>query len=138
MTMSISISKQINPENFKQRKEDNETFFYQATSFNFLDDHYGFRPGKVHMFVGPTGGGKSSLVRTILNKMCSSHKILCLTTEESVDDLETTMAYAKEKINHDNFFVVEENHILEITKSTKDYVGYVKQLEWELEIHICL
>jgi len=134
--MSISISKQINPDNFTERKKDNETFYYEASSFKFLDDHYGFRPGKVHMFVGPTGGGKSSLVRTIANKMCRRHKILLLATEEDAADLETTMAYAKEKINHDNFFIVEENGILEITKNNlKDYNGYVRQLEWELEIH---
>jgi len=36
------------------------------TGLNFLKEHRGLRPGSVHLFLGCTGAGKSTMVRTIV------------------------------------------------------------------------
>lgn len=130
-----TIAKKVNPENFEQRKKDNETFYFGEPKFNFLKDHMGLRPGKVHMFLGPTGGGKSSLARTIISDMCDKYRVTLVATEEAVEDLETTMSYSNKTISHENFSIVEESAILGLLTNRQSVDEYMLQLEWELEIN---
>lgn len=37
-----------------------------TTKYNFLKSHNGFRKGNLHMFLGTSGGGKSTLMRSLL------------------------------------------------------------------------
>lgn len=39
---------------------------YFPSEFSFLNQHMGFRPGKMHTFLATTGAGKSTLGRTLL------------------------------------------------------------------------
>ena len=62
---------------------DSEEFNSQ---FSFLKDHKGLRKGQYHLFLGTTGSGKSSLVRSIICELASWHKVAFLSTEENHND----------------------------------------------------
>lgn len=67
--------------------------FYSA--FNLLNEHNGWRNGKLHLFIGPTGAGKSTLTRTLLMDSLmgkgkdSSHFVGNWLSEESEDEFIT-------------------------------------------------
>jgi ABC-type iron transport system FetAB ATPase subunit len=70
-------------------KEINEVFF--TTSFGFLNAHRGLRRGAFHLLLGTTGGGKSTLVRTIIRDFIFKEEnknlnLALLLSEESVRD----------------------------------------------------
>lgn len=76
----------IELENHRKR---HETVFFKS-NFNFLNCHRGYRPGNIHVMLGTSGGGKSSLVRglvldAIVNDQ-SDNKILVWLSEESIKD----------------------------------------------------
>jgi RecA-family ATPase len=55
--------------------------------FWFLQEHRGFRPGKLHVFLGATSSGKSTLIRTIIyhlvDKLQEGKTILIWLSEEA-------------------------------------------------------
>jgi hypothetical protein len=122
------LIKKVRSENFKKRRDDNEKFFFGTTRFNFLNDQFGIRPGKIHLVVGPIGAGKSSIVRTMLADICANHKILLIATEEKSSDLETSFAYSKAKMEHNNLAVVEEAEL--VLKSKGDVKEYFRIIDW--------
>jgi len=53
------------------------------SKLNFLNDHNGLRPGEIHTILGPKGGGKSTLVRTIIIEILQNmKKAYCFLSEE--------------------------------------------------------
>jgi len=66
-----------------QAKSDHEKTHFKS-SLNCFRDHNGFRPGEIHAFVAPKGGGKSTLSRTILADLLYSEKrtLLYLSEEQ--------------------------------------------------------
>ena len=53
--------------NEKITKTENDiNFTYHDSQFEFLKIHNGFRPGELHMVIAPMGGGKSTLIRTMI------------------------------------------------------------------------
>ncbi len=89
----------------QQYRKAHETVFFKS-NFNFLKSHRGYRPGNIHVMLGTSGGGKSSLVRglvldAIMNDQNDS-KVLVWLSEESAKDflnlfIEQLYFYAKEK-----------------------------------------
>ena len=80
------------------------------TSFAFLNQHNGFRPGKLHAFIGTTGGGKSTLMRSILIdalKLNPDKRVGVYLSEESKDDLRACMSLI-EGVNMDGAVVISE------------------------------
>ena len=69
--------------------EAKEKIFW-PTHLSFLKQHNGFRPGNVHVLLGTSSGGKSTLVRSIifstLAMMPKDKKILLWLSEESKND----------------------------------------------------
>lgn len=45
-----------------------------SSALNFMDEHMGFRKGKVHLLLGSTGCGKSTMVRTLILDCIMSEK----------------------------------------------------------------
>lgn len=65
--------------------EDNSAIFVKS-SLNFLLEHNGFRPGCVHIFLGPTHTGKSTMARTIIKDFLANNpgkKIMVYLSEET-------------------------------------------------------
>lgn len=78
----------------EELKEELKTYFFK-TQIPFLKSHYGYRPGLFHIFLGPTGGGKSTLIKTLLLDVVGNlegRKALLILTEETIKQFHTSMA----------------------------------------------
>lgn len=51
--------------NLQVHSENNE-FIYYKSDFSFLESHKGYRPGKFHVVLGTSGGGKSTFIRSLV------------------------------------------------------------------------
>jgi KaiC/GvpD/RAD55 family RecA-like ATPase len=68
-------------------------FLTCQTSFQFLNDHYGLRPGEIHLLLSTAGAGKSSLVRGILGDLIANRvDTLFYSTEETYDQFRMAVA----------------------------------------------
>jgi hypothetical protein len=76
-------------EGLAKEREDNDTLQFQ-TSFAFLRQQNGIRPGKVHVFLAPPGAGKSTLVRSLIWDLIQqfnlTQRIVLWLSEERVID----------------------------------------------------
>jgi len=82
-------------QNKSKALRDEAAFVYFKTGFPFLAEHDGYRPGSIHTFLGVSGGGKSTLIRSLLSDilyMNSKKKIGIILTEETIGELETELA----------------------------------------------
>lgn len=90
MTLHFTASEQAEFET-----EQNRVHF--GSNLGFLNAHNGLRRGSLHLVLGTTGGGKSTLVRTILRDLIfrpekEFHVALWL-SEEEVQDYRAQVAY---------------------------------------------
>jgi hypothetical protein len=65
------------------------------SDFHFLNEHKGWRPGKVHTIVAPTHSGKSTMTRSLIwdfliNNPCET--VFVWLSEESAEDFRTEFA----------------------------------------------
>lgn len=103
----------INTQTITQRKSEQETIYYD-TKFDFIRQHNGIRPNKMHLFIAPTHVGKSTLTHALiydLVKMNKGMKILIYLTEETVKDFETAVSnfvYNFEDVNESISIMVED------------------------------
>lgn len=67
-------------------------FELPETRFNFVNDHSGFRKGNIHVLMGTTGQGKSTLARSLLLDMASKVKVFLFSTEETLEQTKTMLA----------------------------------------------
>ena len=82
-------------ENIKKRKEYKNTVFIKSR-FNFLSAHNGLRPGCIHILMGVTSSGKSSLTRAIITDSAKhvSNCVLVWLSEETTDEYEEEFIYS--------------------------------------------
>jgi hypothetical protein len=94
------LAKSENPMNVLELNQATADFFlheqnreHLKTSFNFLKEHSGWRPGNVHLLIAPTHAGKSTWVRSVLWDIVTNngfHGDSCSIgvhlSEESVDE----------------------------------------------------
>lgn len=133
MPIDTSRGKKIDPSKFVDRKKENESFEFLQSKFNFLKDHFGFRKGCVHMILGTTGSGKSTLVRSILVEILNSGKrTLIYSCEEDIKDFEINLAYVKEPILTDKLRIFHESDMIERTEGVSNIEDFIKQL------HMCI
>jgi len=65
------------------------------SQFSFLKSQNGFRKGKMHLLIGPTGSGKTTFTRSLLIDMIENNpdkKILLYLSEESLEDLKIELS----------------------------------------------
>jgi len=106
-----------------------KTFFLPHTKFQFINDHYGLRPGKMHVLLAAAGKGKSTLARSILLDIAEKEPVLFYVTEESKEDLETQFAYNEiSQRQVDNIFLVQESKDVgyELRNSVEKWLGYLR------------
>lgn len=111
-----------------------ESFKIPRTGFSFLDDHYGLRPGMVHMLAAGTGVGKSTLVRSLVaNILATGTRILFLSTEEYQEELHYNFVKANIMPDHmKDFFFVHESQLLEDVRdrpTQADLLYYFDQIK---------
>lgn len=82
----------------EKKKHSSTTHVY--SSFSFLREHNGLRPGKTHVFLAPTSGGKSTLIRSVVIDTIEHYDaghIGVILTEESEDEFITEIMYTNYK-----------------------------------------
>lgn len=97
-----------------ERLEKLTQFEYAETRFGFINDHFGFRKGKVHLLLGTTGSGKSTLTRSLLLDVAKHHKVLLWSTEESRE--ETIDMLAKRNVGGEflkNIKFIDEDKLIQ-------------------------
>jgi len=86
----LNINKSDNEKKIKEKN----TVYYKSR-FNFLSQHNGIRPNKMHLFVAPTHVGKSTLINAIVHDLIERNedvKVLLYLTEETVSDFESAIS----------------------------------------------
>jgi GTPase SAR1 family protein len=64
------------------------------TQFNFINYHKGFRRGKLHVLLGDSSSGKSTLVKSILGYQTAlKRRIFLWLSEESCEDFKDSLAF---------------------------------------------
>ena len=110
------------------------------SNINVFLNHNGIRRGKMHLFIAPTGVGKSTFVRTMVVDFIKNNpkkKMLIWLTEESREDFMEEVANclpAHEKIK-DIVQVITEQHLDEDSdskKTKKDIEEIVSHFEYDL------
>jgi hypothetical protein len=79
--------------NLLRLQQQNKTYY--NTRFNFISQHNGLRPNKMHLFIAPTHIGKSTLTHALINDLINKNKdmkILLYLTEETIADFESAIA----------------------------------------------
>lgn len=114
----------VNFDDVDNLKKNNEEFKLGRTMFNFMDDHFGVRPGCIHALHSKTSGGKTSLARSLLVNITMSEKVLWYATEESLEDWK--LKFNKLPLERNTMFLSEEN-IRDL-----DVDGFLKYLETQI------
>lgn len=124
----------------KVTKEVNE-FFFEPTGFQFIDDHFGLRPGKLHVLLSTSSAGKTSLSMALLKKLLTKHTIAWFSSEESHEDIIlkasknnitdeqlTNLCFFHENELRDKTEAIE-NDLNPYSKNDKDFVDeFIRQL----------
>jgi ABC-type sugar transport system ATPase subunit len=99
----------LNDDEAKARKKLNNYCEYNS-SFSFLKQHNGFRRGKIHVFLGNTGSGKSTMMKSlIIDQLENNKKVFLFLSEESIDDFKTELSFVNyDKSIFENLRVVSE------------------------------
>lgn len=87
----IDLNVDFTDDHYKILKDNSKTRHFRS-SLPFLNAHNGWRKGKLHVFLGKTSGGKSTLMRTLLvdalDAVGENEKIgLILSEEKTIDFL---------------------------------------------------
>lgn len=100
----------------KEESEIERMTYYFQTQIEFLKAHCGYRPGKMHILIGPTSGGKSTLVKTMLLDLVihlGDRKALLILSEERVKDFHESMSKMPSSLKWLKLFVTTEDKIYE-------------------------
>ncbi len=112
----------------------NEITLFESR-FHFMKDNCGLRPGKVHLFLGTTGTGKTTLVRSIEIDSAEMAPIGKYSSEEDLED--TKYLLSKRVVHNDvlkNIFFLDEKSILKKINSD-DLNGFFTYLyNWLIAI----
>lgn len=117
--MTLFFSKD-DQEQFK--KQQMETYF--ASKFGFLNSHRGFRKGSVHLIIGNTSGGKSTLIRALTGDLMfhpenSKVHLGVWLSEETVEQYQAQLSMGQESnealLRTEAFYELSSPDVTEVT-----------------------
>lgn len=118
-------------------KQSNEVHFHSR--LGFLNAHNGLRRGSVHMVIGTAGGGKSTLIRTILRDLLFNQKnekygIVSLLSEETCKQYKAQLVHGLEPDQRlENCVLMSE--IDEMDKNPKHFFDNIEMLAPDVLIY---
>lgn len=94
---------------FYKHKSETVTF---KSEFKFLSCHNGLRPGFLHIVMGATHGGKSTLIRSMLRDLCLTGltfgTILVWLSEETTEEFKMALAHMNLSFNSNEIVIMSE------------------------------
>lgn len=92
---------------------DENDFEYFKSKFNFLQEHRGFRPGKLHLLIGTPGSGKSTLTRSIVLEILEKvdTNIFLWLSEETIEEFKTSISKDAKGRKLDKLILFSEQNI---------------------------
>lgn len=126
-------------EEMEALRESSENVFFPSY-YKFLSNHNGFRKKNIHVFLGTSHGGKSTLVRSLILDLCLSEKpkpVLLILSEESV--IEFMSEFFRSGIDPDKFttlYVISEIDEAENFGSAQAFMKYVENYAIEKDIEL--
>ena len=97
---------------------------YAESRFNFLNCHYGLRPGLAHGILGTPGSGKSTMVKSIVSDTAEKLKCLVYLTEETVTEYQAKLKTLKCRMEN-VFFIMERDIRIDSFKSLDSILMYL-------------
>lgn len=119
--------------------ESRQTFF--GSSFGFVNETKGWRKEKVHLFLAKTGGGKTTLVRTIILDILSNpdKRIGLYLSEETEKEFYTELAFSGyQDIGEFKRVFVYSEQAQDKVLSVRDTLGEMKRLCDENRVDILI
>lgn len=115
--------------NAQERLAREQEFHFPRTRFKFLNDHYGLRKKHIHLLAAEPGGGKSTIVRAIMEDM-APNPILFIGTEEDKDQQEIKyLRSGKTSQEMGHIFFVNERDLYDVSDPTKeDTKEYIRKI----------
>jgi archaellum biogenesis ATPase FlaH len=102
---------------------------YFPTAFKFLQTHRGLRPGCIHTFMGTAGGGKSTLVRSLIIDIMgvSRAKILLVLSEETRKEFLTQFNQTgiQNRPEIDKLHIISELDLDNSVRTHNDFNGFL-------------
>lgn len=130
---NFSNARSPDPSQTARLVQENETNFFAPSRFNFLNEHKGLRPGLMHILLGTTGSGKTTLARGLLADLSQECRVLVYSTEETAEQFQTQAAYAS-KVKLENIAFAHEADYFANTSGAHDIDGFIAQLRWSIDI----
>lgn len=132
------MAESVDLESIKKCAEElNRTSYYSILDcFNI---HNGYRKGEIHTIVGPRGGGKSSLTKTIILDFLTQNKKVFLWLSEELPETYLISIYnlLRKKFNNDQDKIREMlanlKIITELRLEESYNASFMKSLEYDLE-----
>lgn len=125
-------------EEVQRKLQENSKTDYHS-QFNFLKEHKGHRKGNLHLYLGISGGGKSTLMRSLVIDAAFSipddKKVLVWLSEESYDDFTTELykSGVPEKIYKKILIISEmEDAIFKEEDNKTFFFGWCRENEVEM------
>lgn len=110
--VEASTNMEDSPENDAELLKRVETNFYPELDFDFLEEQRGPKKGMLHLLLGTTGSGKTTLARSLMLKLSNNHRRVCwYSSEEQKDAFQYGLIKANVK-NRKNIFLIQE-HLVE-------------------------
>lgn len=94
------------------------------SKFAFLNEHNGIRPSSLSILLGTSGGGKSTLFKSIIADTCKEHEAIVWLSEEDKAQYSIDIMRTDQSANISNIFYFEE----------RKYREYIKSLRHEDEV----